>query len=122
MNYVKEILYKYLTPDLISLVALEEKQDDTRWMIEKGYKTDFVVNFKGMHVGGELTKKGEQFLDECDKKFRKLFPKVENLPPKNETKAKEQLLKFMEKNPNINIYHGLTDDEKRMCDRLLKTY
>lgn len=122
MSYVKEVLHKYLPSEYIELVALEERQDDARWMIRKGYKTDFHLDDRGFMRGGELTRSGKKFLDECNKKFHALFKKIENMPPDAEEKAKSLLLEYIKRHRDTDYRIGLSDAEKRVCDRLTRYF
>lgn len=118
MDKVKKILYRYLSPEYIALAALEARQDDTPWMIKKGYKTDFKLNSRGLMVGGEITKEGEEFLRECDKKFDNLFPKCKNVSPEDEYKARKELLALMKAHTRSELCEGLSDEEQRTFDKI----
>lgn len=122
MNYVKELFKKNLPPEYIELTAMEERADDTRWMIQKGYKTDFHRDSRGFMQGGDLTRSGKKFLDEYEKRFDVLFKKIEKMSPDIESSVRERLRQYIKKHPDVDYREGLSDDEKRVCNYLLKAY
>lgn len=113
MNDIKNILHKYLTGDEITMLAIEEKQDDRQWMTEKGYLSDIEFNKNGFPVkGGELTPKGEKFIEESDKKLLKLFEKTGGVQMKTMSELTKELQKHSKSYHDDKAYNELTEDEQ----------
>ena len=121
MNEIQRILHKYLPAEYIEIIAIESRQDDRVWMVEHGYKTDFVLDERGFPSGGYLTEKGKKYIDECEKKYRRLYSKIKNQTINTHCAYKE-LQSFIKKNLQkvTVLYNEMTDSEKRTYNYLLR--
>ena len=104
MNQIKNILHKYLCSAAITVCELSEKAGDFVWLEENGY---FVRST------GEETAKGKAYTKEHDKMLTTHFEKIhdDSLSPNNLNKLRQELSNYINKNPNIDIYEGLTESE-----------
>ena len=104
MNQIKNILHKHLCPDAIAVCELSEKVCDSVWLEEKGY---FVRST------GEETEKGKAYTKKHGKMLEEHFEKVNDgsLGADNLRKLWQELNRYIKKNPDINIYEGLTEAE-----------
>ena len=104
MNQIKNILHKYLCSDAIVVCELSEKAGDFVWLEENGY---FV------RKTGEETAKGKAYTKKHDKMLTEHFEKIndDSLSTDNLNKLRQELSRYIKKNPDIDIYEGLTESE-----------
>ena len=104
MNQIKNILRKYLCSDAIVVCELSEKAGDFVWLEENGY---FV------RATGEETAKGKEYTKKHDKMLTEHFEKItdDSLSTGNLNKLRTELIRYINKNPDIDIYEGLTESE-----------
>lgn len=104
MNQIKNILHKYLCSDAITVCELSEKAGDFVWLEENGY---FVRST------GEETAKGKLYAKKCDKILTEKFGKIkdDSLTTLNLSNLRRELSRYINENPNIDVYEGLTESE-----------
>lgn len=104
MNQIKNILHRYLCTDAIAVCELSEKACDPVWLEENGY---FV------RKTGEETAKGKAYSKKHNEMLTERFEKIkdDSLSADNLNKLRQELVRYIKKNPDINIYKGLTESE-----------
>ena len=104
MNQIKNILHKYLCSDAITVCELSEKAGDFVWLEKNGYY---------VRSTGEETAKGKAYTLQHDKMLTEHFGKIhdDSLSPDNLNKLRQELNRYINNNPDIDIYEGLTESE-----------
>lgn len=104
MNKIKELLHAYLCEDAIVVCELSEKSGDFVWLEKMGYYD---------RKTGKETEKGKAYTKKHDALMLKHFERIKDnsLDDKNLSKLRNELNKYINKNPNVDIYKGLTEPE-----------
>lgn len=104
MSKIKELLHKYLCEDALVVCELSEKSSDFVWLEKQGY-----YNRKT----GKETYKGEAYTKKHDELMLLHFNKIKDrsLDDKNLSELRNEINKHIRKNPDIDIYKGLTETE-----------
>lgn len=104
MNQIKNILHKYLCSDAISVCELSEKAGDFVWLEGNGYY---------VRETGEETKEGKAYTKKHDKMLTEHFERIsdDSLSTDNLCKLRQEIRNYIKKNPDIDIYKGLTESE-----------
>ena len=115
MNEIKKILHEYLCDDAIILCELTEKAGDFVWLEEQGY-------YK--RQTGEKTNKWAVFVKNHNKLFEKHDTKLaeKSFEHNNMKQLEKALRNYIKKNPDVNIYKGLTESEIFALRNILKTF
>lgn len=104
MSEIKKLLHKYLCEDAIVVCELSEKSGDFVWLEEQGFYD---------RKKGEETAKGKAYTKKHDDLMLKHFARIKDnsLEDKNLSKLKNELSKYINENPDVEIYKDLTESE-----------
>lgn len=104
MSKIKELLHKYLCADALVVCELSEKSSDFVWLENQGY-----YNRKT----GKETDKGKAYNKKHDELMLMHFGRIKDrsLDDKNLSELRNELNIHIGKNPDIDIYKGLTETE-----------
>lgn len=104
MNKIKELLHKYLCDDAIKVCELSEKAGDFVWLEKQGYY---------VRKTGEETQKGKAYTKKHSEMMEYHFGRIKDnsLDDDNLNKLRKELMAYIKKNPDLDLYKGLTESE-----------
>ena len=104
MNPFKKLLNNYLCHDALVVCELSEKAGDFVWLEDQGYYD---------RKTGEETTKGKAYTKNHNKLLEQHFEKIRDnsLDTDNLCKLREAIKNCIKKNPDMDIYDGMTETE-----------
>lgn len=104
MSEIKKLLHRYLCKDAIIVCELSEKSNDFLWLEKRGYYD---------RKKGVETPQGKKYTNKHNILMAKHFNKIKDrsLGYENLKNLKNELNKYIRKNPDIDIYKDLTESE-----------